>query len=90
MYISEKFDTYYNNLSNEDKIVASRAVLTLCDDHEKYMNSKKKQMQELLLQASVAAAALDLEKLKAIKDAVEKIKNNIISIDRYIEINFGL
>ena len=90
MYISEKFDTYYNALSKEDQLKAAKAVLVICEDHERYMESKKKEMQELLLQASEAAVALDLEKFTTIRVAAEKIYNNIIPIERFIEINFGL
>ena len=89
MYISKKFDQYYASLSKEDKLKASKAILVLCDDHEKYMANKEKEMQELLMQAVEAAAALDLERLAKIYAEVEQ-KKHVISIDRFIEIHFGL
>ena len=89
MYISEKFDKYYAGLSDEDKIEALKSVSILCDDHERYMRRKEKEMLELLNQSIVAASSLDLEKLTEFKAAVEK-KKNIITIERFIEIHFGL
>lgn len=89
MYISEKFDKFYAGLSKEDQIEAAKAVCVLCDDHEKYMANKETEMQQLLQQAIAAAAALDLEQLTKISAELEK-KKDIISIDRFIEISFGL
>ena len=90
MYISEKFDKFYNSLSQDDQLKAAKAVLVLCEDHERYMSKKKKELQELLQQAATAAAALDLEKFSKIRVSAERIYNNIIPIERFIEINFGL
>ncbi len=89
MYISEKFDKYYSGLSDQDKIEALKAVSILCDDHERYMQRKETEMLELLKQSIAAATALDLEKLTELKAAIEK-KKNIITIERFIEIHFGL
>jgi hypothetical protein len=89
MYVSEKFDTFYAGLSKEEQLEAAKAVCVLCDDHEHYMANKEKEMQELLQQAIAAAAALDLEQLAKISAELEK-KKNVIPIEEFIELNFGL
>lgn len=90
MYVSTKFDAYYNKLSEEDQIEAAKAVIVLCDDHERYMARKEEEMKNLLQQVIEAAAALNLERLASLKEEVEKKKESIIPIERFIEINFGL
>ena len=89
MLISEKFDKYYESLSAEDKIKADKAVLVLCDDHERYMARKEEEMSLLLQQAVEAAATLDLDRLANISEEVE-LKKHIIPIEEFIEINFSL
>ena len=89
MSVSEKFDEYFNSLSKNEQIDAANAVIVLCDDHEKYMERKEKEMKRLLQQALEAAANLDLERLAQISAEVEKRKR-VLSIEEFIEIHFGL
>lgn len=72
MYVSKKFDTFYAGLSKEEQLEAAKTICVLCDDHERYMANKEKEMQELLQQAIAAAAALDLEQLAKISAELEK------------------
>lgn len=89
MYVSKKFSTFYESLSRDEKIDANTAIIALCDDHERYMQRKEREMKHLLEQALEAAAELDIEKLAAIAAEVER-KKHVLTIEEFIEIHFGL
>lgn len=100
MLISEKFDEYYNKLTAEEKITTMKIVCELCDEHAELMDKKQVKLQNLLLQSNIltsralkATSMVELESINAsmkkIKEAIEK-ESSYLTIERYIEIHFGL
>jgi UDP-N-acetylglucosamine transferase subunit ALG13 len=100
MIISEKFTKYYDKLTTEEKITTMKIVCELCDEHAELMDKKQVTLQNLLLQSNILVAKSlkaktidEFEKINAsmaeIKKAIEK-ESSYLTIERYIEIHFGL
>ena len=100
MIVSEKFDNYYEKLTTEEKLTASKIICELCDEHADLMDRKKVRLQNLLMQSNILVAKSlkaktidEFEKINTsmaeIKKAIEK-ESSYLTIERYIEIHFGL
>ena len=97
MFISEKFEAYYETLSYEDKIEAMRVVNMLCDEHSRMMDEKHKKLlmigeisTKLLFESLSGNNTKEITKqMRQLKEETEKTAK-FMPIERYIEINFGL
>lgn len=100
MFVSEKFTSYYNKLTTEEKLTASKIICELCDEHADLMDRKKVRLQNLLMQSNAlvvkamkSKSMTELEEINTsmveIKKAIEK-ESKYLTIERYIEIHFGL
>lgn len=100
MIVSEKFTSYYESLNGDDKLKALKVVCELCDEHAELMDKKQIKLQNLLLQSNILTAralkAATISELNEIQISMDKIKKSIeeeskyLTVERYIEIHFGL
>lgn len=98
MIVSPKFTAYYNTLSDEDKLESMRVINMLCEEHEKMMADKHAKLlaigtiaNDLLFKALTGTGNSEeiSEKMKSLKEEAERTAK-YMTIERYIEIHFGL